>query len=33
MPVDHVALFTQPAPDAPFSAARIYRFDGRVEAA
>lgn len=31
MPVDHVALFTQPSPGAPFTAARVYRFDGRVE--
>ncbi|MDB0565390.1 DUF1045 domain-containing protein [Ralstonia solanacearum] len=31
MPVDHVALFTQPSPDAPFTVARIYRFDGRVD--
>lgn len=29
--VDHIALFTQPAPEAPFTVARIYRFDGRVE--
>ncbi len=31
MPVDHVALFTQPSPDMPFTVARVYRFDGRVE--
>jgi len=31
MPIDHVALFTQPAPEAPFTVARVYRFDGGVE--
>lgn len=29
--IDHVALFTQAAPDAAFTVARVYRFDGRVE--
>ncbi len=31
MPIDHIALFTQPAPEAPFTVARVYRFDGGVE--
>lgn len=31
MPIDHIALFSQPAPDAPFNVVRIYRFDGGVE--
>ena len=29
--IDNVALFTQPAPNAPFTVARIYRFDGGIE--
>ena len=31
MPIDHIALFSQAAPDAPFNVARVYRFDGSVE--
>lgn len=31
MPIDHIALFAQSEPEAPFTVARIYRFDGSVE--
>lgn len=31
MPVDHIALFSQAAPEAPFNVARVYRFDGSTE--
>lgn len=31
MPVDHIAVFTQPEAGAPFTVARVYRFDGSVE--
>ncbi|KJK00099.1 hypothetical protein UB44_09705 [Burkholderiaceae bacterium 26] len=31
MPIDHIALFSQPAPEAPFTVARVYRFDGSTE--
>ncbi|KMW46579.1 DUF1045 domain-containing protein [Ralstonia insidiosa] len=31
MSVDNIALFTQPEPEAPFTVARVYRFDGSVE--
>ncbi|MGN5352723.1 DUF1045 domain-containing protein [Ralstonia sp. L16] len=31
MPIDHIALFSQAAPDAPFNVARVYRFNGSVE--
>jgi len=31
MPIDHIALFSQPAPEAPFNVVRVYRFDGSVE--
>ncbi|GCB03976.1 DUF1045 domain-containing protein [Ralstonia sp. SET104] len=30
MPIDHIALFSQPAPQAPFTVARVYRFDGGI---
>lgn len=31
MPIDNIALFLQPAQEAPFTVARVYRFDGRIE--
>ncbi len=31
MPIDHIALFSQAAPEAPFTVARVYRFDGSTE--
>lgn len=31
MPVDHIALFAQPEPEAPFTVTRVYRFDGGIE--
>ncbi|CAJ0723420.1 MULTISPECIES: DUF1045 domain-containing protein [Ralstonia] len=31
MPIDHIALFSQAAPEAPFNVVRVYWFDGSTE--